>query len=306
MEKYLGIEIGGTKLQVVLGNNNTEISKRSRLNVGEVKEAETIRRRMEPVLRDFLEFDRIESIGVGFGGPVNYQEGTIAVSHQVKGWSGFNLVEWLENLSGLPVQVDNDANIAALAEAHLGSGKTYDKVFYVTLGSGVGGGYIMNGEIYHGVEPGESEIGQLRYDKTGTTFESLCSGWAVDKKARNYISTNPDSKLTELVGESTHSEAAFITRAVQKGDAGAKAILEETAEDLAFGLSHVVHLFHPEMIILGGGLSLMGEPLRKSVASNLPRFVMKAFYPGPTVSIAKLGEDVVSIGALLLAQKIFT
>ena len=306
MEKYLGIEIGGTKLQVVLGNNNTEIIKRSRLNVGEVKEAVAIRRKLEPVLRDFFESDRIESIGVGFGGPVNYQEGTIAVSHQVKGWSGFNLVEWLENLSGLPVKVDNDANIAALAEAHLGSGKTYDKVFYVTLGSGVGGGYIMNGEIYHGVEPGESEIGQLRYDKTGTTFESLCSGWAVDKKARNYISTNPDSKLTELVGESTHSEAAFITRAVQKGDAGAKAILEETAEDLAFGLSHVVHLFHPEMIILGGGLSLMGEPLRKSVASNLPRFVMKVFYPGPTVSIAKLGEDVVSIGALLLAQKIFT
>ncbi|MEF8846083.1 MAG: ROK family protein, partial [Bacteroidales bacterium] len=290
----------------VLGNNNTEISKRSRLNVGEVKEAKAIRRKLEPVLRDFLESDRIESIGVGFGGPVNYQEGTIAVSHQVKGWSGFNLVEWLENLSGLPVQVDNDANTAALAEAHLGSGKTYDKVSYVTLGSGVGGGYIMNGEIYHGVEPGESEIGQLRYDKTGTTFESLCSGWAVDKKARNYISTNPDSKLTELVGESTHSEAAFITRAVQKGDAGAKAILEETADDLAFGLSHVVHLFHPEMIILGGGLSLMGEPLRKSVASNLPRFVMKAFYPGPKVSIAKLGEDVVSIGALLLAQKIFT
>ncbi len=306
MKKYLGIEIGGTKLQVVLGNNNTEIIKRSRLNVGEVKEAGAIRRKMEPVLRDFLESDRIESIGVGFGGPVNYQEGAIAVSHQVKGWSGFNLVEWLENLSGLPVQVDNDANTAALAEAHLGSGKTYDKVFYVTLGSGVGGGYIMNGEIYNGVEPGESEIGQLRYDKTGTTFESLCSGWAVDKKARNYISTNPDSKLTELVGESTHSEAAFITRAVQKGDAGAKAILEETAEDLAFGLSHVVHLFHPEMIILGGGLSLMGEPLRKSVASNLPRFVMKAFYPGPTVAIAKLGEDVVSIGALLLAQKIFT
>ena len=304
MKKYLGIEIGGTKLQITLGDINGTILKKSRTDVGDIKEAKNIRDKIEPGIRDFLASDKIESIGVGFGGPVNHKEGTIAVSHQVKGWKGFHLAEWLNHISGLPVQVENDANTAALAEAYLGSGKTYDKVFYVTLGSGVGGGYIMNGDIYHGLEPGESEIGHVLCDKTGTTIESLCSGWAVDKKIRGYISNNPNSYLAALVGNHTHSEAKYLGRAVREGDSDAQAILDDTAEDLAFGLSHVIHLFHPEVIILGGGLSLMGELLRKSVAFSLPGFIMKAFQPGPDLRIAALSEDVVSIGALLLAKNV--
>ena len=94
-----------------------------------------------------------------------------------------------------------------------------------------------------------------------------------------------------------------LARAIEGGDALAKRILEETAEDLAFGLSHVVHLAHPEIIILGGGLSLMGEILTKSVQQHLQRFIMDAFKPGPTVRIAALQEDVVPLGALLLAKR---
>jgi glucokinase len=215
-----------------------------------------------------------------------------------------NLKKWFEDISGVPAQIENDANSAALAEAVMGTGKAYDKVFYVTLGSGVGGGYVINKEIYHGETPGEAEIGQMRYDKTGATFESLCSGWAVDKKLREYVSTNPLSPLAKLVGKNTSGEAKFVVQAIQDGDTGAKAIMEETADNLAFGLSHVVHLFHPEIIILGGGLSLTGELLRGSVYSNIPKYVMKTFHPITDFQIAGLGEDVVAIGALLLAQKI--
>jgi len=303
MKKYIGIEIGGTKLQVFLGDRNMEIIRKSLINVGENKNADNIREKIEHVIQEFLAFNNVCGIGVGFGGPIDYKTGTIATSHQVKGWSGFNLRKWLENISGLPVQVENDANTAALAEAQYGSGETYDKVFYVTLGSGIGGGYIINKEIYHGLEPGESEIGHMCYDKTGTTFESLCSGWAVDKKVRNYIAAKPESILTKMVGANTNSEAKYLGRAIQAGDLGAMKILEETTENLAFGLSHVIHLFHPEIIILGGGLSLMGELLRKSVVSYIPKFVMKAFYPGPDLRLAGLGEDVVAIGGLLLAKK---
>ena len=306
MKKYIGVEIGGTKLQVFLGNSNMEIIKKSLINVGEIKSADIIKEKIEHVIREFLESDNVCGIGVGFGGPIDYETGTIAASHQVKGWSGVNLKQWFENISGLPVQVENDANTAALAEAVHGGGKMFDKVFYVTLGSGVGGGYVINQEIYHGSAPGEAEIGHLRYDKAGTTIESLCSGWAVDKKLRKYISANPKSKLAEIVGAKTNAEAKFIGKAIEAGDSGAKAILEETAEYLAFGLSHVIHLFHPEVIILGGGLSLTGELLRQPVASFIPGFVMDAFHPVPDVHIAELGEDVVALGALLLAQKIST
>ncbi len=303
MEKYIGVEIGGTKLQVFLGNSNLKVIKKTSISVGQIKNAKNILDKIENVIREFLKHDNISAIGVGFGGPINHKTGEIATSHQVKGWSGFNLKTWFESISGLPTVVENDANTAALAEAILGCGQKNGKVFYVTLGSGVGGGYVINREIYHGTIPGESEIGQMRYDKTGVTFESLCSGWAVDKKIREYIIQYPKSILAEIVGDSTHSEAKFITKAIEMGDNGARNIFEETTEYLAFGLSHVIHLFHPEIIILGGGLSIIGEQLSKSVASNIPNFVMNAFHPVPEIQISVLGTEVVAIGSLLLAQK---
>jgi glucokinase len=96
-------------------------------------------------------------------------------------------------------------------------------------------------------------------------------------------------------------EARHLSKALRKGDAAARRLLGEIAEDLAFGLSHVAHLFHPEVIVLGGGLSGLGEPLRLAVAEALPRFLMEAFAPGPRIALAALGEDAVPTGALLLA-----
>ncbi len=87
-----------------------------------------------------------------------------------------------------------------------------------------------------------------------------------------------------------------------QGDPDATVILQETAEDLALGLSHVVHLLHPQVIVIGGGLSLLGEPLRSAMANALPAFIMKAFAPGPVVALAALGEDAVPVGALELAK----
>jgi glucokinase len=166
----------------------------------------------------------------------------------------------------------------------------------------VGGGLVVDERIYHGAKPGESEIGHIRLDKTGTLLESRCSGWAVDKKIREAISTNPKSILSKLVGNSTGGEATFLKPALDKNDPLAAQILNETSEDLAFGLSQAVHLFHPEIIVLGGGLSLVGEALRAAVEKHLGNFTMKAFAPGPKICLAKLGEDAVPVGALTLAK----
>jgi glucokinase len=105
------------------------------------------------------------------------------------------------------------------------------------------------------------------------------------------------------MGANPGGEAKILARALAENDAAACAILTETAEDLAFALSHVAHLIHPEVIVLGGGLSLIGEPLRAAVAEALPRFLMEAFGTGPQVKLAALGEDAVPVGALLLARE---
>ena len=300
---FLGIEIGGTKLQLVSGDDAGRIHHRRRLSVQPLEGGAGIRRQIESALPELLSPGTPAAIGVGFGGPVDWRTGAICCSHQVEGWSNFNLGEWLGKMSGVPVFIDNDANVAALGEARHGAGEGFDSVFYVTLGSGVGAGLVVRGEIFHGAKPGESEIGHVRLDREGTLVEQRCSGWAVDKSIRELVSRNPNSVLNKLIGEKIGGEARFLSEALRQGDMLAGEILRDTATHLAFGLSHVVHLMHPEVIVLGGGLSLIGEPLRSAIAEVLPQFIMEAFHPGPEIRLAALGEDSVTVGALTLARE---
>lgn len=301
--KHIGIEIGGTKLQLVAGNGRGEILDRRRLSVFPGSGGAGIRDQIAHALPELVALHRPTSIGVGFGGPVDRASGRIACSHQVPGWSDFPIGPWLEELAGLKTVVENDANTATLAEAVCGAGTGADPVFYVTLGSGVGGGLVAGGKIYHGAKPGEAEIGHVRLDRAGTIVESRCSGWAVDQKIRTACGVHPASILAEMTRGLRGGEAARLAAAIERGDTLARSILEETAGDLAFGLSHVVQLFHPEVIVLGGGLSLTGALLREAVARHLKSWVMEVFLPGPEVRLAGLGEDAVPVGALLLANR---
>jgi glucokinase len=298
----LGIEIGGTKLQFVLADEAGTICGRRMLPVDPARGAVGIRQQIQGALPELLRGHRILRAGVGFGGPVDWKTGRICRSHQIEGWSEFDLRGWLEPLAGAPVVVDNDANVAALGEAARGAGVGFNPVFYVTLGSGVGGGLVVDGRIYHGAKPGEAELGHVRLDRHGTIVEARCSGWAVDARIRELKASAPGSVLARLAGQTVGGEARHLATAWQQGDAAARRLLQETAEDLAFGLSHVVHLIHPEIIILGGGLAGVGEPLRASVEGALRPFMMEAFAPGPKVTLAALGEDAVPVGALELAR----
>ena len=206
-------------------------------------------------------------------------------------------------MTGAPTYADNDANVAALGEAALGAGRGANPVFYVTLGSGVGGGLVIGRQIYHGAPPGEAEFGHLLLDRNGANVESRCSGWAVDRHVREVVEADPDGLLARCVGAETGCEARHLTTALEQNDRGAREILETLAEDLGFALSHVAHLLHPQVIILGGGLSLIGEPLRAAVTKSLARHIMAAFAPGPAVKLAELREDAVPIGALILAAR---
>jgi glucokinase len=300
---FLGIEIGGTKLQLVIGDAQARTLYRHRFNVVSGKGGAGIRARIRKVLPDLIKRHAVTAIGVGFGGPVDWRAGTICCSHQGEGWSDFELGVWLRKLTALPVAVENDSNLAALGEAHCGGGQGYSPVLYTNAGSGVGGGLVVDGRIYHGASPGEVEIGHVRLNRTGDTVESQCSGWAVDRKIRALKEGGAKSLLCRLIGNKPGGEARFLAQAVAAGDESARRLLEEVADDWAFGLSHAVHVVHPQVIIIGGGLSLVGEPLRREVAEALPQYVMEAFHPVPPVKLASLGEDTVTTGALVLAKE---
>ena len=315
----LGVEIGGTKLQVVTGDASGRIVDRYRYQVDPAQGAAGILAQLADTFRQLPELPT--AIGVGFGGPVDWQTGRIATSHQVSGWAGFDLAGWLlERAPGAVIRVENDANVAALGEARQGVATGFRHVFYVTLGSGIGGGMVVDGQLYHGTSPGEAEIGHLWLvppdtARPGQTIEQTVSGWAVDRQIRDLLPDLPaDSILKKLVQDQAtglagqeqpgsptdRSPATFLHPAYEQGDPVARMLIEQIGSVLALGLSHVVHLFHPDAIVLGGGLSLIGEPLRAAVRQALPRFVMQSFHPAPIVLLAKLGEDAVPVGALEL------
>lgn len=298
---YAGIEVGGSKLQFVLGDREGKILTRHRVEAAASGGAESIRLQITEGVRHLLGHCKPARIGVGFGGPVDWRTGVICCSHQVQGWAGFPLAQWLHETTGIPVIVENDSNLAALAEATVGAGSGFASCFYFNLGSGVGGGFVTNGRIYHGAPPGEAEFGHIRLDRTGTTVESRCSGWAVDQRIRNLVRADPLSCWARLIGDTKGGEARHLNKALDLADRDAITLVEELADDLGFAISHVLHLMHPEVIVMGGGLALVGERLRSAVDAAMRKHLMEAFQPGPPLCLARLSEDAVPVGALLLA-----
>ena len=302
---HIGIEIGGTKIQIVAGRAGDGFIERHRLATDRARGGAGIREQIASVVPGLLARHAIASVGVGFGGPVDPMTGRICCSHQVPGWHDFPLGDWLRDLTSVPVAVENDANVAALGEALHGAGRGFGCVFWVNMGSGVGGGMVVDGRLYHGARPGEAEIGHLRLDRSGRIVEDACSGWAVDRRIREAVMGQNGVLARAVASQAAQGgEARHLRAALEAGDPVARGLLGAVANDLAFALSHAVHLFHPDIVVVGGGLSLVGEPLREAMAASLPGYLMDAFRPGPCVALAGLGEDSVPVGALALAASV--
>jgi glucokinase len=294
---FLGIEIGGTKLQIGLGPGDGTLAALWRGGVDVALGGQGIREqilRETPALlqRAGVPHARVRGVGVGFGGPVDDADQTVIKSHQIEGWDNFPLAQWLTDLLGWPVALGNDADVAGLAEALFGAGKGLTPIFYITIGSGIGGGLIINGEIHRGFGRGAAEIGHLRVaccDGDSINFcplENMASGWGIE-------------------GQAGHAASAQgIGARAARGDARAKALLERAWTYLAEGICHVLALVAPRRIVIGGGVAMLGEellfqPLRRHVADR----VFKPFANRYDIVPAALGEAVVVHGALALARK---
>lgn len=300
----MGIEIGGSKLQAVLGDHNGRITERRSAAVDRVAGARGIQDQLRGMMDELRALDRPEAVGVGFGGPYDRERGVVAKSFHIEGWDDFPLTDWMRRETGLPVHIDNDTNTGALAEARRGAGRNFRRVFYTNMGSGQGGGMVIDGRIYHGAPPGESELGLVPWDRTtGATLQSRCSGWALNKRARSCAESEPGNPLARMIHEDPGAEARHLWKAAEAGDPGAAAILDEFYTDLAWGLSVAVLLFHPDAVVLGGGLAQAGEALRAGAAERFPRYLTEAYAPGPEIRLSALGQDVVTTGALLLAAE---
>jgi glucokinase len=311
---YLGIEIGGTKLQIGLGPADGTLTGLWRGNVDVAAGPEGIRRQIRTAVPELLSRSglsrvQVRGIGIGFGGPVDDTTHTVIKSHQIEGWDHFPLAEWISDLVGLPAVLGNDADVAGLAEALFGAGKGLSPVFYITIGSGIGGGLIINGEIYRGCGRGAAEIGHLRVflqSASGfwrTPVEGVASGWAIEDTAR--IQSESSKELMQLVeNQPERITAQHVAQAAENGCAVCRDILEGAWDGLAEGICHVIALLCPRRIVIGGGVSLMGERLLfRPLLALVAERVFKPFAGCYEIVPAALGEEVVVHGALALARR---
>ena len=301
---FLGIEIGGTKLQVAVVSAAGVVIATAREAVAAASGAAAVLDVVERLVAEAvpLAHEPLEAVGIGFGGPVDRIHGMVATSHQVPGWSGFPLMSWVAERTGLPTILENDSNAAALAEAVVGAGRGFHAVVYSNVGSGVGGGLVVGGRIYHGRVPGEMEVGHLRLAIDGPIVEDVVSGWSLDRQVRAVVEANPHGGLALAAAGMTPS-ARCLGPAIAAGDVEAAAIVDRAARCYAFGLSHAVQLLNPDAIVLGGGVASLGEPWRAAVATHLHGFVLEALRPPPPVLLAAVGDLVVPVGAALVASQ---
>lgn len=302
----MGVEIGGTKLQMLLHHVSGQMLARERFDVDSGKGAHGILSQIEIGIRNIQAKYPIHAVGVGFGGPIDRDSGVIKQSSHITGWSNFHLTEWIEEKAGCPAFAENDANVAALGESLKGSGLGYGSIFYVTVGSGIGGGLVKNQKLVHGRKPGESEIGLMHVDFEGTLLQDIASGWGIDKRIRSKKATFPDSVLTLAANKNPGNEARHLAVALEAGDLFAQLIYDETVKYLGWAFSHVVHLIHPDVFVIGGGVSKLGERIRKSIEEQIAKFVTPGFHPVPPVLLSALQDDVVPIGAIELAKQKIT
>jgi glucokinase len=303
----LGIEIGGTKLQLGLGTGDGRLIALERRLVVPEHGAAGIRAQIEEATGVLLveRAERPDALGIGFGGPVDADRCVVNLSNQIDGWAGFPIAEWAKETLGIPrVVLQNDADTAALGEARFGAGKGHNPLLYVTIGSGIGGGLIVDGSIYRGAGRGAVEIGHLILQDSSTTLEGEASGWSIARKARSALADRgepgPLSRLCE--GDYSRITTKLVAEAARQGDPIAADCLSQAQRALGHALAHAVTLLAPSRIILGGGVSLIGEefwfePIRRETENR----VFPPFRGTYDIVPTALGEEVVVHGALALA-----
>jgi glucokinase len=306
----IGMEVGGTKTQVGIGSGESGL-----LPGGVIRRTVIRENGADGILRDLvsmvdellrlrgISISEICKIGIGFGGPLDSFRGVVLRSFQIDGWTDFPLREWAEAQWHRPVTLENDASTAGLAEYRFGRGRGCSRLFYITVGSGVGGGWILNGRIDAGQGLGAAEIGHMwvPHPRTGefAELEQVCSGWAIGQRARQAVSGG-HSLMEELAGSLEAIDAKIVYQTAEKGDETALCILKETCQTLGVAISNIVALLHPERVVLGGGVSLMGPFFWDLLQAEFRARVMPIFAPQVELVPAELKEDVVVIGALCL------
>ncbi len=308
-----GIDIGGTKIAVALEYlDGARIAVRylpTQSGVDPYVVMDTVFLTVDEMLEDCG--GKLVSIGIGCPSPLDIEKGLVLSPSNMQNWVKFPIVYLFEQRFDVPVVLENDANAAALGEAVHGAGRGYKNIVYVTVSTGIGGGIIINGDIYHGVSHGAGELGHTIVQPDGIRcncgsigcVESICAGVHIARRARERMAAGEASLMNDLVSNLEEVSAKTVVDAVRSGDKLALEIWNETCRYLAIGIANSITLLAPEAVIIGGGISAAGDLLIEPIRRLLPDFVSMIPVDKINVLQAELGSESGVSGALEIAKR---
>ena len=306
----VALDIGGTNFRLAVIDSNGHILRQHKDHSYPEQGPEQAIKRIGDEATELLENfnpDSIRGMGIAIAGLVNPVTGILLTSPNLLSWYNTPLKDIFEQELQLPVSIGNDANLAVLGEHRYGAGNGSEDIIYLTVSTGIGGGVITGGKLLLGSTGFAAELGHMTIDINGPRctcgnigcLEVMASGTAIARLARESLSKGKPSSITELVsGDLTRVTAAMVAEAARSGDVLASEIMYTAATNLGVGVVNLVHIFNPERVIIGGGVSQAGEmifePVQQVVAERIMPDIIVDILP------AKLGDDSGLLGAATL------
>jgi glucokinase len=310
----LALDFGGTKhTAAVISAGQRQWQAHQRAFSPPNADASTDLKIMTSLAHEVLAGEKPTAIGVSFGGPVDFKTGTVRLSHHVPGWENIELQRLLESEFGATASVDNDANVAALGEHRFGAGQGYNSLLYITVSTGVGGGWILNGQPWRGAGGMAGEIGHTVVDPNGSMclcgkrgcVERLASGPYIAQQVKEWLQAEPNQGqvLRSLVKDNLEDiTAQLVSQAAAQGDNLASQALEQAGWALGVAIGNTANLINPQRFVLGGGVTKAGERFWEVVR----RVARETALPEVDFEIvpATLGDDAPLWGAVALAENL--
>lgn len=313
---YIGIDLGGTNIKAGVVDENGKIICKDSIPTHRERTAEEIMKDMAmlslKVAKDAgVDIKDVKSIGIGTPGTPNDKEGILVYTNNLN-FRNVPMRAEIQKYIDIPVHIDNDANCAALAESIAGASKGVEHSIAITLGTGVGGGVVINSKIYSGFNYAAAELGHIVISMDGEQctcgrkgcWEAYASATALIEQTKRAALANPDSAINKLVnGNLDAIDAKTSFDAARQGDETGRKVVDQYIKYLAEGLINVINAFQPEVVVIGGGVCKEGEyllkPLRELVKVGV---YSKEEVPQTEIRVAKMGNDAGIVGAAMLGR----
>jgi glucokinase len=308
---FLGVDIGGTKCAVTLGDKDGNIILKERFLTTDVNETIS---NIISAAKKLSQNQSVLSCGISCGGPLNEKEGIIMSPPNLLGWDNIHIKEILEKELGIPCSLRNDANACAMAEWYFGAGKGTENMIFMTFGTGLGAGLILNGKLYSGTNGNAGEVGHIRLGDFGPSgfgkcgsFEGFCSGNGIKELGRALAREAIQRGETVLWAEHgiDNIEVVDIANAARKGDEIALKVFNLSATKLGEGLSILIDILNPEKIIIGSVFARCHDLFAPIIEKIINKEALGISANVCEVVPAELGEKIGDMAALAVAKEVY-